>query len=161
MRTFLAATIGILLGAVVVGVLLWTLRPSPREPFESGTVERVIDGDTVELASGERVRYLGLDTPELLPEPDCGATDATELNRALVEGKRVELLRGPDDRDQFGRLLRYVFVDGIFVNAELIHEGMAQPQGFHPDERFRQVLVQMAVAARAAGRGLWAVCDWR
>ena len=128
--------------------------------FTAAVVARVVDGDTVELRTGERVRYLGLDTPETFGDPECGAAAATARNRALVEGKAVELLPGPEDTDRYGRLLRYVFVDGVFVNAELVREGLARAQSFHPDERFAQVLVQLEVAARDAQRGLWARCGW-
>ena len=160
-----ASAAAILLVGVALGVVSMVMVQTPRasdggERFRRALVARVIDGDTVELASGERVRYLGLDTPEMLPQQECGAVAATELNRVLVEGREVELLPGPEDRDRFGRLLRYVFVESVFVNAELVREGMARPQAFHPDERFHQVLTQIATDSRLASRGLWSVCGW-
>lgn len=157
----MAAAFGVTIGVLVtILVFALTFDDGHQERFETATVFRVIDGDTVELSSGERVRYIGIDTSELFPEPQCGAEAAAELNRYLVEGKEVELLPGLENRDRFGRLLRYVFAENVFVNAQLVREGLARAQGFHPDERFRQVLVQLAVDAKTAGRGFWAECGW-
>lgn len=122
--------------------------------MEESLVVRVIDGDTIELADGYRVRYLGIDTPEL-GEPY--GTEASDKNRQLVEGKRVELQRGKRDQDEYGRLLRYVYVDGVFVNAELIAQGYARAYIFDPDERYSQVLVQLEQYAKISKRGLWSV----
>ncbi len=146
--------------AAYFGVGVFTGNP-PGETFTTGFVQRVIDGDTVVLENGERLRYLGVDTPESFGQPECGADEATALNRRLVEGRSVDLLPGPEERDQFGRLLGYVFADGVFVNAELVWEGMARAQSFHSRERFEQVLVQLEVGARNSNRGLWKVCDWK
>ncbi len=151
---------------VVVGVLVassvtgYVLSPDPGDAFVNARVVRVIDGDTIELASGERVRYIGLDTPEMGELSECGAQAATDLNRRLVEGKRVKLLRGPEDSDDFGRLLRYVFVDGIFVNAELVRTGHAIPRIYHPEEPFGRLFAQIGQSAKAAGRGSWSTCPW-
>jgi len=113
----------------------------------------VIDGDTVELADGSRVRYLGIDTPEL---GEYYADEATARNRELVEGKMVELQRGKRDKDEYDRLLRYVYVDGVFVNAELVAQGYAKAYIFDPDDRYSQVLVQLEQYAKLRGQGLWA-----
>jgi micrococcal nuclease len=129
--------------------------------FETATVARVIDGDTVELGNGERVRYIGIDTPETVhPEKpvECYGPEATERNRELVEGKSVELLGDGPDRDGFGRLLRFVFVDGTFVNAELVWEGFAHASSYGDETRFDQTLVQLERSARESNRGLWATC---
>ncbi len=85
-------------------------------------VSRVIDGDTVEIASGERVRLLGMNTPELgQPYHD----EAANRLKEFVEGKSVTLESDINEKDQYGRLLRYVYVDEKFVNAELVKEGYA------------------------------------
>ena len=141
-----------------VGIAIST---PPRETFTAGFVQSVVDGDTIVLDTGERLRYIGVDTPELFGDPECGADEATALNRQLVQGRSVELLPGPQERDEFGRLLRYVFADGVFVNAELVREGMARAQMFHSEERFAQVLVQLEVGARNARQGFWEDCDWK
>lgn len=119
---------------------------------ETALVTRVIDGDTIELANGSRVRYLGIDTPEL---GDEYSYEAMELNRDLVEGKWVELQAGNEDRDEYGRFLRYVYVDGIFVNAQLVAQGYATAYIFDPANRYSQVLVQLEQYAKLSERGMW------
>jgi micrococcal nuclease len=125
-------------------------------------VVRVVDGDTIELEGGERVRYLGIDTPETA-HPDkpveCYGPEATARNRALVEGKAVELLSDGPDRDAYGRLLRYVFVDGTFVNGELVWHGYAFARSYGDQLRLYQTLVQLERAARENQRGLWRACE--
>jgi len=120
--------------------------------MEQVLVVRVIDGDTIELQDGRRVRYLGIDTPE---SGEYYSTEATAKNRELVEGKLVELQRGKRDRDEYDRLLRYVYIDGVFVNAELVAQGYATSYIFDPDERYSQVLVQLEQYAKMKKRGLW------
>ena len=121
--------------------------------MEQAFIARVIDGDTIELADGQRVRYLGIDTPE---SGELYADEATAKNRELVEDKVVELQRGKRDKDEYGRLLRYVYVDGIFVNAELVVRGCAKAYIFDADERYSQILVQLEQYAKMTKRGLWA-----
>ena len=120
--------------------------------YEQALVVSVIDGDTVELVDGRRVRYLGIDTPE---SGEYYAENATARNKELVEGKVVELQPGNRDQDEYGRLLRYVYVDGVFVNAELIAGGYAKAYIFEPDDRYSQVLVQLEQYAKLRERGLW------
>jgi len=139
--------IGIGLGT---GYGLWH---SDDSVYEQALVTSVIDGDTVELADGRRVRYLGIDTPE---SGEYYAEEATARNKELVEGKTVELQRGDRDQDEYGRLLRYVYVDGVFVNAELIAQGYAKAYIFDPDDRYSQILVQLEQYAKMREQGLWA-----
>jgi micrococcal nuclease len=125
-------------------------------------VARVIDGDTIELEGGERVRYLGIDTPETV-HPDkpveCYGPEATARNRELVEGKAVELLSDGPDRDAYGRLLRYVFVDGTFVNGDLVWGGYAFARAYGDSLRLYQTLVQLERSARENQRGVWQACQ--
>lgn len=114
---------------------------------------RVIDGDTIVIQGEERVRYIGIDAPER-DEPLGQA--ATELNRKLVEGKRVRLERDVSDRDRYGRLLRYVYVDGTLVEAELVRQGLARVRAYPPDTKHHQELSALEQEARQAGRGVWA-----
>lgn len=87
------------------------------------TVTHVVDGDTIDVTGGVRVRLIGIDTPE---RGACGATEATAALRALVDGRRVVLVPGArDDVDRYGRLLRYVEVDGVDVNLEMLRQGRA------------------------------------
>lgn len=141
--------IGIGIG-VGIGYGLWH---SDNSVYEQALVTSVIDGDTVELADGRHVRYLGIDTPE---SGEYYAEEATARNKDLVEGKTVELQRGSRDQDEYGRLLRYVYVDGVFVNADLVAGGYATAYIFDPDNRYSQVLVQLEQYARMKELGLWA-----
>jgi len=140
--------IGIAIG-LGTGYGLWH---SDDSVYEQALVTSVIDGDTVELADGRRVRYLGIDTPE---SGEYYAEEATARNKELVEGKTVELQRGKRDQDEYGRLLRYVYIDGVFVNAELIVQGYATAYIFDPDDRYSQILVQLEQYAKMKNRGLW------
>lgn len=121
-------------------------------------VAKVIDGDTIELVNGERVRYIGIDTPETYPPrgPEYYGEEAKEANRKLVEGKRVKLELDVDKRDRYGRLLAYVFVDTLFVNAKLLKDGYAKTYFIPPNVRYRALFIKLETEARTAGRGLWA-----
>lgn len=123
------------------------------DTFESALVVSVIDGDTIQLQDGNYVRYLGIDTPET-GEPYY--SEATARNKELVEGKVVYLQKGKRDRDEYDRLLRYVYIEGVFVNAELVAQGYAIAYIFDPDERYSQVLVRLEQYAKMKKRGLWA-----
>ena len=130
--------------------------------FEEVLISRVIDGDTVELENGERVRYLGIDTPETVhpSKPvECYGPEASERNKELVEGKIVTLMRDGPDTDQYDRLLRYVFVDGTFVNGDLVWGGYAYARSYGDTPLFYQTLVQLERSAREGERGLWEICD--
>jgi len=120
--------------------------------FETVIVSQVVDGDTVVLEDGRTVRYLGIDTPE---SGEPYSVEATEKNREFVEGKFVEIQSGIRDVDEYGRILRYVYVDGIFVNAELVAQGYATAFIFDPDDRFSQVLVQLEQYAKLRNLGIW------
>ena len=129
-------------------------------PVELATVERVIDGDTVVLAGGERLRYIGIDTPELGTDPrECFAEQATARNVALVAGQEVALRVDVSQRDRYQRLLRYVYLlDGTFVNATLVAEGYATAVTFPPDVMFSDTFTRLERQARQAGIGLWGAC---
>ena len=121
----------------------------------------VADGDTILLESGESVRYLGVDAPETNHPSrglECFGLEATERNRELVDGKYVRLEEDQTDRDRYGRLLRYVFVDGEFVNAVLVEEGYAFSSYYPPDTKYYHELVILELDAEEEGRGLWTAC---
>lgn len=140
------------------GYSIW--HSSDTQVYEKATVTRVIDGDTIELQSGARVRYLGIDTPETVdpnePEQPFGL-EASVRNKELVEGKTVYLQKGLRDIDEYGRLLRYVYLeDGTFVNAELVAEGYAKSYIFDPEDWYSQTLIQLEQYARMKKVGIWA-----
>ncbi len=121
-------------------------------------VVRVFDGATIELANGQRVRYIGVDAPLMcnaLGRPDAGALEARDANRALVAHKRVRLEADQLDADVDGALWRYVYVDDIMVNAELLRQGVACYIGRYPNHRHAAVLLAAEQEARRHKRGLW------
>jgi micrococcal nuclease len=124
-------------------------------------VVRVIDGDTIELENGERVRYIGINTPETVhPEKpvECFGKAAKERNIELVLNETVRLERDVSDRDQYGRLLRYVYIDDVFVNKALVEEGYAYAYTLPPDVRHADTFVTAEASAREHDRGLWSAC---
>ena len=133
--------------------------PPPR-PFPDGLVrvERVVDGDTIEVAGGERVRYIGIDCPELWGwdgRPEPYAETAAARNRQLVEGQQVRLEKDVSDRDRFGRLLRYVYVGDRLINAQLLREGLAYAFPLHPDVAQAAQFEKLESEAQHVRRGIW------
>jgi micrococcal nuclease len=142
-------------------------KPSKSPPFRlpstggPSKVVAVLDGDTIIISGGDKVRYAGLNTPESrhpdkLPEY-CGR-EAFEANRRLVSGKTVRLEFDDRRRDRYGRLLAYVYVDGLFVNAELIRQGYAQVTTYKDNQRYHKEFMRLQQNAIAARRGLWGGC---
>jgi len=138
-----------------------TATPQPPTPtatplWAAATVVNVIDGDTVEAEVGRQVyslRYIGIDCPEW---GEYGYAQATQANRQLVEGQTIRMVKDVSDTDQYGRLLRYVYVGDTFVNAELVRRGLATAFTYPPDLAYSKLLGQLEREAREAGRGLWA-----
>jgi micrococcal nuclease len=129
--------------------------------FEKALVSKVVDGDTIVLADGRVIRYLGINTPETvdLESPvECYGPEASQRNKELVGGREVELMSGIEELDKYGRHLKYVFADGVFVNAELIEEGYATAYIYGGGNRFDQVFVQLENYARLRSMGLWGTC---
>ena len=99
-----------------------------------------------------------MDTPESTTQHECFGDEATARNRDLVEGRTVALETDVSDRDRFGRLLRYVYVDGVMVNELLVLEGYATANTFPPDVKYQERFLAAEVAAREAASGLWSAC---
>jgi micrococcal nuclease len=135
-----------------------------RPPGIAATVTRVVDGDTVEATVGgsvEDIRYIGLDTPESVApgQPvECFGQRAAAFNRRLVEGRVVRLIFGEERRDQYGRLLAYVYLGDEFVNATLVRRGYARTLTIAPNDRFAGLFARLEQDAGNAGRGLWKSC---
>ena len=102
------------------------------------------------------MRYIGIDTPEVHPQLEAYGMKALQANRELVEGKEVRLERDVSETDKYGRLLRYVYVNGILVNAELVRQGLAYARAYPPDTKYQDYLEELETEAREAGRGMWA-----
>ena len=97
-----------------------------------------------------------MDTPEVHPVAEAYGLEAWQVNRQLVEGKKVRLEQDISETDKYGRLLRYVYVDDVLVNAELVKLGLAEARAYPPDTKHQELLEQLENEARQAGRGMWA-----
>jgi micrococcal nuclease len=159
------STILLLLAALVL-LRPWEQLGRDEEPASAWAyVLRAVDGDTIEVrlpdGAAEDVRYIGVDTPETV-KPDtpvqCFGPQASDFNHHLVEHRRVRLVFGVERRDVYGRLLAYVYLDGRFVNAELVRRGLARTLTIPPNDRFAEGLKRLEIAAARAGRGLWGAC---
>ncbi len=141
-----------------ITVLALGCAPDTRPPA-TATVQRVIDGDTVELNDGRRVRYLGIDTPETAKKgrpAEFLAEAAKDANARLVLQQPVRLEYDEERYDHYGRTLAYVFrEDGRMVNAELVRAGLARVYLIPPNVKYRQLLVASQRQAMAARVGLW------
>ncbi len=148
-----------ILHAVALFVLLLSAAPTAAQ--QAALVTGIVDGDTIHVVIGnqtETVRYIGINTPEIhhpTKGRQPGGDPAREINRALVEGKWVTLYYDAQQRDRYGRLLAYVYINGQLVNGELVSRGYAQAATFPPNVYFADYFRQLERAARDAQRGLW------
>ncbi|MDO8482583.1 MAG: thermonuclease family protein [bacterium] len=128
-------------------------------------VTRVVDGDTIDVVMGgktERVRYIGIDTPETVDPRktvQCFGVEASKKNKELVEGKMVRLEKDITDRDKYKRLLRYVWLDDAMINRTLVQDGFAHSYSYPPDIKYQDQFVALQTEAREAKRGLWSACS--
>ena len=163
-----------------LGLVLASAAPAQTDDC---AVVHVVDGDTIHVQCGaraEKVRYIGIDAPEIHhpsrgaprsagPQPrddlrgalsfwgaEPGGREAAALNRRLVGGRHVRLEMDVRARDQYGRLLAYVWAGDLMVNAELVRLGYAQVMTVPPNVRHQALFLKLQREARAAGRGLWA-----
>jgi micrococcal nuclease len=130
--------------------------PTPTGAGEYAQVATVVDGDTITLTDGRRVRYIGINTPEV-DQPY--ATEATAFNESLVAGPEIWLETDAQVADQYGRLLAYVWVNDTFINLELVRQGYANAYSVPPNVRYADVFVQAEREACEAERGLWKSTD--
>jgi len=143
-----------------------------RHDYSGVLVKRAIDGDTLQLETGERVRLIGIDTPEM-HESDKLYRDSQRtgqdirtikelgrhaymFTRNLVEGKRIRLEFDVEKRDKYKRMLAYVYLaDGTFVNAEIVKQGYASLMTIPPNVKYADLFLKLYQEARTARRGLW------
>ena len=160
---FIAALAALLLGACSHAGATKTAA----QAAGGATVERVVDGDTIIVHIGgrrERVRFIGMDTPESV-KPNtpvqCFAIEASNRTKSLLPpGTPVRLVGDVEQRDKYKRLLAYVYRqrDNLFVNLSLVRDGYAQPYTFPPNVAHTNEFVAAAAEARDGGRGLWSAC---
>jgi len=142
----------------VVLFLIFTLVLIDSSYCKDYVVKRVIDGDTVQLESGETVRYIGIDAPELYVKEggsEFFAKEATRFNKKLVFLKKVKLEFDAEKQDSHGRMLAYVFVKNTFVNAELVRQGYAKAMVKPPNTKYKDVFLAQQQKAIDEDRGLW------
>ena len=126
--------------------------------LEQVTITRVIDGDTVVTSEGERIRYIGIDTPETVhPFKDIEfyGKEASDKNKALVEGKTVELEKDISKTDRYGRTLAYIWLNNELINATLVREGYAYAYTYPPDVKYSDYFLMLQRQAQENRRGLW------
>lgn len=124
-------------------------------------VTKVIDGDTIEVSidgKAKKVRYIGIDTPEIGNSGrsgECYGEEAAKRNKELVSGKSVQLEKDVSETDKYGRLLRYVYVDNVLVNLQLVEEGYADVLTYPPDVDKADLFIDAKRTAKEAKVGLW------
>ena len=125
-----------------------------------GTVSRVIDGDTIELVSGEKIRYLEVSTPEIHNSTECYGQEASTKNKELVLGKTI-YIRPPTqgNKTSYNRTLAYVFTDEYFVNKKLVEEGYAIVELYAKANEFHDLLKKSEDEAKFKNLGLWNKCN--
>ncbi|MEK6953091.1 MAG: thermonuclease family protein [Nanoarchaeota archaeon] len=168
-KSKLSKVLVIIFGLILAGIVGFFL-PHKSLIIETPTLYKivgVIDGDTIQVSLNnkeETVRLLGIDTPEV-PNPykpiGCFSEEASNRTKELLKNKSVYLIPDPmsSDRDKYGRLLRYVFLEnGYFLNAELIKEGYAYNYIYEPFQ-FMKEFNRLETIAKEAKLGLWGVCE--
>jgi len=132
----------------------------PNNPPQTGKVVDVVDGDTIKVLLDQdgqtyTIRYIGMDTPESTTQVEYFGAEASVRNVQLVFGKNVTLIKDVSETDRYGRLLRYVIVDNLFVNYELVAQGYANTATYPPDIACIPTFQNAEQKARAANLGLW------
>jgi micrococcal nuclease len=126
-------------------------------------VTRVLDGDTVELADGTKIRYLLINTPEIAHNASetsqCFGDEARVYDEQLVLGRDVNLEYDKECKDRYGRTLAYVSVEGRSINELLIERGYARLEVIAPNDRYAERYRTLEAQAKASGAGLWGACQ--
>ena len=150
----------------------WSVPLGQNYNYANIKVRRAVDGDTLQLDNGERVRLIGIDTPEMHEsnklERDAHRSgqdkstiqklgrQAYEFTKNLVEGKWVSLEFDVEKYDKYDRLLAYVYLkDGTFVNAEIVKQGYASLMTIPPNVKYADLFLKLYQAARENKLGLW------
>ncbi|MGH9005019.1 MAG: thermonuclease family protein [Acidimicrobiia bacterium] len=158
--------LGLVVALVVAGAVAAS-RQAAGPPAVADTdvaVVRIVDGDTLIVTGGVRVRLIGINTPESVDPRrpvECFGKEASAALAGMVPpGTPVRLVYDVERRDDFERTLAYLYrqTDGLFVNAALVEQGFAQPATFPPNVAHADEFAALARTAREAGAGLWSSC---
>ena len=122
------------------------------EEYKEVRVNEIIDGDTIRVSNNKVVRLIGINAPEI--NEHCYSEAKEELEK-LIEHKKVRLEKDVNDKDDYGRLLRYVYVDDLFVNSEMIRLGLARFEEIEPNTKYSSLFLDLENKARKAGRRIW------
>ncbi|MCL4503220.1 MAG: thermonuclease family protein [Deltaproteobacteria bacterium] len=161
MKILLRQCINLRLFLLCVVLHLALLSACGQAPGPPGKAEvtQAIDGDTVELAGGARVRLLGIDAPEMARDgrpAEFLAQQSKDYVARLIVGKTVRLEYDRERYDRYGRLLAYLYLpDGAMVNQMLVRQGLARVYSQAPNLRHQETLNAAQQEAMAAGLGLW------
>ncbi|MCI0596252.1 MAG: thermonuclease family protein, partial [candidate division Zixibacteria bacterium] len=134
--------------------LVCVLLISASVPDKKGKVKKVLDGDTIVLESGEKVRYLCIDSPE---EGEPFHDEAARVNDSLVFGKMVRVEFDRKVKDRYSRHLGYVWLDTLLVNDFLLRRGLVSVYYFKPNDRYLEQFVASAKSARTKKLGIWSL----
>lgn len=126
-----------------------TLTPQGSTLF---TVTRIIDGDTLELSTGQKIRLIGIDTPE---SGDPYYQEAKQELSSLILNKTITLEKDVSETDKYGRLLRYIYLDDLFINEEMVRRGFARVYTYPPDVKYANLFKETETEARTNQIGLW------
>jgi|SRR3989344_3772732 len=125
-------------------------------------ITKVVDGDTVEIEGGARVRLIGIDTPETVDprKPvQCFGLQASDYTKSLLAGVAVKLEKDIEDKDKYNRLLRYIYLaDGTFINLKLVADGYASAYPYPPNIAHAVEFREAQANARESKLGLWGMC---
>ena len=158
------------LGAVIIAIALAASRQDAGPPAVAGgdvAVVRIVDGDTLVVTGGVRVRLIGINTPESVdprrPVECFGKEASAALGRLVPPGTTVRLVHDVERTDRFGRTLAYLYrqPDGLFVNAALVEQGFAEPATYPPNVAHAGEFAALARHAREGRAGLWSACQFR
>lgn len=167
-RTIAFAAIALVTALAVAVVVVRVVAHRPDAlPGDVGVVTRIVDGDTIDVhiaGRTERIRFIGINTPEIHVDdgpPECFGPEAAAYTASLLPiGAEVHLTRDVVGRDDYGRLLAYIYrrSDELFVNSALATGGYARPMTIRPNDAYAQEFASETAAADRAGLGLWGAC---
>lgn len=143
-----------------------SISPTPTLIRQKAYVNFVFDGDTIELQGKITLRLLGIDAPETSNKytkfaSECFASDSAKIAKELMMGQNVEIEKDVEDKDKYGRLLRYVWVDEVFVNEFLVRNGYAKLESSNKlNFKYQKELEKAQDEAKREKRGLWRECKF-